>query len=295
MAVRNLAITGGTKCIRAHREWTPSDFGNYDIRARNIRVEVNFVWWGTMKIVWLLLVPLIAVSCSAQELSLGDVARATRAQQAQSPTKAKVFSNEDSGPQEIKDGEDPLEVLNRAWRQFAHDTAHRCQQESSGNSGPGWKRSITMEVAAADRMRTVTQNGSFRTEWIMVGNSYYERESGSPWRKLTDPAQSKVADLAFDQGVLPGPASTASFNPSDVVSLGNQTIGADSTVLYRYFIHLNDFDRTFDFWIGKRDSLPRRVDMHAESRSSISAPEVWRNSTTCAYGVEIKIDPPISQ
>jgi len=248
-----------------------------------------------MKIVWLLLVSLLAPLSSAQEPSLGDVARATRAQQSQSPKNAKVFSNEDSDPQEIKDGEAPLDVLNRAWLQFAQNTAHRCQRESSGNSGPGWKRSITMEVAAPDLMRTVTQNGSARSEWIMVGNAYYEREGGSPWRKLTDPGQSKLADMVFSQGVLPGPASTASFKPGDLVSLGSQTIGADPTVLYRYSIHLADFDRTFDFWIGKRDSLPRRVDMHTESRSSVGVPEVWRESTTCAYGVEIKIDPPIFQ
>ena len=245
--------------------------------------------------VWLTLALWLAPFSPAQEPSLADVARATRAQQSQSTKNAKVFSNEDNDPQEIKDGEDPLDVLNRAWRQFAHDTSHRCQQESSGNSGPGWKKSITMEVAAADRMRTVIQNGSARSEWIMVGNAYYEREGGTPWRRLTDPGQSKLADIVFSQGALPGPASTASFKPSDLVSLGSQTIGADPTVLYRYSIHLSDLDRTFDFWVGKRDTLPRRVDMHTESRSSVSASESWRESTTCFYGVEIKIDPPISQ
>jgi hypothetical protein len=247
-----------------------------------------------MKIVWLLFVPLLAPLSPAQEPSLADVARATRAQQVQSAKKPKVFSNEDNNPQEIKDGEDPLGVLNRASHLFAHDTAHRCQQESSGNSGPGWKRSVTMEVAAPDRMRTITLNGSARSEWIMVGNAYYEREGAGAWRRLTDPQQSKLADLVFTAGVLPGPESIANLKSTDLVSLGNQTIGADPTVLYRYSIHLSDFDRTFDFWIGKRDSLPRRVDMRTDSRSSISAPEVWRESTTCTYGVEIKIEPPIS-
>ncbi|HXJ89735.1 MAG TPA: hypothetical protein VMS18_23170 [Candidatus Binatia bacterium] len=249
-----------------------------------------------MKILFsLLLVLVLAPFTLAQEPSLGDVARATRAQQSQSPKNAKVFSNEDSDPQEIKDGEDPFDVLNRAWHLFAHDTAHRCQQESSGNSGPGWKKSNTMEVAAPDRMRTIYQEGSTRSEWIMVGNAHYEREGSGPWRKLTDPGQSKLADIVFSQGVLPGPESLSQFKPGELKSLGKQVIGADQTVLYRYSIHLSDFDRTFDFWIGTHDSLPRRVDMHTESRTSISAPEVWRESTTCVYGIEIKIEPPMSQ
>jgi hypothetical protein len=101
----------------------------------------------------------ISSTAFAQETSLGDVARASRARQASSRKEAQVFSNEERTPQSIKDGEDPLEVFTRARDGFLHDAPHRCEEEGSGNSGPGWQRSETYEVAAADRMRLVTQDG----------------------------------------------------------------------------------------------------------------------------------------
>jgi hypothetical protein len=99
-----------------------------------------------MRLVLSLLTALTLSSIAiSQDASLGDVARATRAQQVKSPHAAKVFSNEDRGPQEIKDGEDPLEVYKRAGFALLHDASHRCLDESSGNSGPGWKKSYTFE------------------------------------------------------------------------------------------------------------------------------------------------------
>src|SRR5206468_7404977 len=116
----------------------------------------------------------------SQEPSLGDVARASRAKQGQSPKRAKVFTNEDSNPQGITDGEDPLAVYVRARLAFLHDTAHRCQEESSGNSGPGWKKSATYEVAATDRMRVLAQDGSAQVEYLQVGSDYYSKNDSTP-------------------------------------------------------------------------------------------------------------------
>jgi hypothetical protein len=76
-------------------------------------------------------------------------------------------------------------------------------------------------------------------------------------------------------------------------SLGDQSAGGMATVLYRYTSHFSDFDRTVDYWIGKQDSLPRRIEMRTETRSWGTAPTVWMESITCSYGVEIKIDPPM--
>jgi hypothetical protein len=141
-------------------------------RVRNrMRIRLLVIW---------LTVPLIAPAFS-QEPSLGDVARASRAQQAQTPKPAKVFSNEDSNPQAIKDGDDPFAVFQRASLGFQHDTAHRCQEQSSGNSGPGWKKSATYEVAAADRMRLVALEGHLSTRRLeIVGRSVRRRNGHSP-------------------------------------------------------------------------------------------------------------------
>src|SRR5258708_8328913 len=117
----------------------------------------------------LVLLCLTALPAFAQDPSLGDVARASRDHHAQSPKAGKVFNNEDSNPQAIKDGEDPLAVFQRARLGFIHDTGHRCQEESSGNSGPGWKKSATYEVEATDRMRLVSRDGSAQVEWLLAG------------------------------------------------------------------------------------------------------------------------------
>jgi hypothetical protein len=244
--------------------------------------------------VWLALA-LISPAFS-QEPSLGDIARASRAKQAHEPKAAKVFSNEDNNPQAIKDGEEPLAVFQRASLGFQHDTAHRCQEQSAGNSGPGWRKSATYEVAATDRMRFVTldgssQNGSARGEWLLVGNAYYLKQDGGPWRKLTDPRE-----IALGQ-MIPGASIPQElrfgFQPGDLKSLGDQVVGGAPAVLYRYTVHTYDLDRTVDYWIGKQDSLPHRIEMRTESRSGGTRPSVWTESITCSYGVEIKIEPPI--
>ena len=246
--------------------------------------------YATLLLFFLMAVP-FSLAQEPAPPALGDVARATRAHQSQATRKAKMFSNEDSEPQSIKDGEDAIDVLNRARQLFARDTAHRCQQDSSGNSGPGWKKDLTLEVAATDRMRTIIQEGSDRVEWLMVGDQYYLRQSNGSWQKVIGPQQVAVAKMAFSSGVIPQELQFA-FQAGELRSLGDQRIGAAPAVLYRYTVHLSDFERTIDFWIGKQDSLPRRIDMRTQSRSRGSAAEVWHESTTCSYGVDIKIEPP---
>ena len=141
----------------------------------------------------------------AQEPSVGDVARASRAHQAQSPKPAKVVSNEDEDPLPIKDGEDPLDVFTRVRTSFLHDTSHNCQQESSNNSGPGSHRNITMEVGATDRMRLVVQDGSDHEEWLLVGDTYYQKVGGAPWRKLTSPQETAMGRITFPAALIPQP------------------------------------------------------------------------------------------
>ena len=227
-----------------------------------------------------------------QEPTLGDVARASRAQQAKSPKPALVYSNEDQGPQPIKDDEDPLAVFQRATDLFVRDTGHVCSEQSSGNSGPGWKKSATYEVAAADRMRLVVQDGSAHGESIQIGDSYYAKTEGSSWRKLTTSQEIEQGRITFPGALIPQELRFG-FQAGDLKSLGRQGIAGVPTVLYQYKTHSNDFDRTVSYWLGEQDSLPYQIEMRTEERSSGSAPLVWQESISCSYNTPIKIEPPI--
>jgi len=238
-----------------------------------------------------ILISLLPVAQS-QDQSLGDVARATRARQATSPHAAKVFSNEDSGPQEIKDGDDPLEVYKRAGRALLHDTMHRCVQESTGNSGPGWKKSSIFEVGAADRMRMMAQDGSSRMEWLLVGDAYYLKDNLAPWRKLSQPEEIALAQRVFPGTGIPQELQFR-FEDGELKRVADQSLGGIPTVLYKYVARLADFDRTISLWIGKNNSLPYRTEMRTETRDSLTAPASWQEAITCTYGVEISILAPL--
>ena len=227
-----------------------------------------------------------------QEPSLGDVARASRARQARLPKATQVFSNDDSAPQAIQDGDDPLAVFSRARDGFLHDTSHRCQQESSGNSGPGWKKSATYEVAAADRMRLVSQDGQNGGEFIFAGGAYYRRQDGASWQKLSDPQQVRLGQMTFPAALIPQELQFA-FQPGELKYRGDEQVEGIPTVLYQFTAHNFEMDRTVDLWIGKQDGLPRRIDMRTETRYQGISPVIWSESTTCHYGVEIKIEPPL--
>ncbi len=228
----------------------------------------------------------------AQDQSLGNVARATRAREAKSPHAAKVFSNEDSGPQEIKDTDDPFDVYKRAGKSLLHDTMHRCVEESAGNSGPGWKKSSTFEVAAGDRMRMIAQEGSSRMEWLLVGDTYYRKDDAGSWRKL-----SLAEEIALAQRVFPGAGIPQElqfrFEDGELKRAGDQSIGGVPMVLYEYVAHGSDFDRRINLWIGRQNSLPYRMEMRTETRDSLMAPTKWQESVSCTYGVEISIVAPL--
>ena len=242
---------------------------------------------------WAVLLGLtIAGSALAQEPSLGDVARASRAQQAKSPKPALVFNNEDQGPQPIKDGEDPLAVFQRARESFVHDTLHRCYEQSSGNSGPGWKKSATYEVAATDRMRLAAQDGADHRESLLIGDAYYMKPEGGPWHKLTSPEEIAGARLTFPGALIPQELQFG-FQTGDLKSLGKQSVGGVPTIQYQYSVHSTDFDRTTSYWMGEQDSLPYRIEMKTEERSWGSAPVVWQESISCTYNTPITIEPPM--
>ncbi|HLZ43694.1 MAG TPA: hypothetical protein VKQ11_22190 [Candidatus Sulfotelmatobacter sp.] len=239
----------------------------------------------------LLLVLALAPSAYSQEPSLGDVARSSRTHRSTSPPPAKVFSNEESGPSEIKDGEAPLDVFTRAALGLLHDASHRCQAESSGNSGPGWRKANTVEVVGSDRTHFVMQDGSDRWEWIVVGGDYYLKLSGSSWQKMSA-AEATASGRNPVPGVLLPQEMEFRFEPGELKLVRNEVVAGVPVVFYRYTTHSSDFDRSVNYWIGKQDSLPRRIDMRTETRSWGIAPIVWQESISCTYGIEIKIEPP---
>ncbi len=75
-----------------------------------------------------------ASACIAQDQSLGDVARESRAR-AQSAKPAKVL-NDDGDRPAITASDDPTTVINKAVAAMLHDTSHRCQKVITG-SAPG--------------------------------------------------------------------------------------------------------------------------------------------------------------
>ncbi len=228
----------------------------------------------------------------AQEPSLGDVARAKRTQQSKTAHATRVFSNEDSGPSEIKDGEDPIAVYNRAALGLLHDTGHRCQQDSVGNSGPGSRRMSIFEVAAADRMHMIEQEGSARREWLQVADAYYLKDNGASWRKLARPEEISLAQSVFPAAGIPQEMQYR-FEPGELKLIGDQAVGGLPAVRYQFVTHSKDFDRTVSLWIGKKDSLPYRIEMRTESGDTTTAPTVWQESISCSYGVDVNFAAPV--
>lgn len=203
----------------------------------------------------------------AQEPTLGDVARASRARHASAPKPAKVFSNEGSNPQAIKDGEDPLEVFTRARTSFLHDTSHRCQEESFNNSGPGSHRITTTEVASADRMRVAFQDGSDRGERLLVGNTYYQNAGGS-WRKLTSPQEVNQGRITFPAALIPQELQFG-FQPGDLKPRGDQVVEGVRTVLYRFVTHTYEMDRTVNCGSERRTACPTGSICERKQKSGI--------------------------
>jgi hypothetical protein len=129
----------------------------------------------------------LAQDSPPQDRPLGDVARETRAQTAQTKP-AKTLVSEGSEPHPVSASDDPLEVETKAAAALAHDTSHRCEMQSSGNSGPrpGWSRDVVIEAAGADRAHVIGEftNPKRREETIYIGGEVYQKIDNGPWEKI---------------------------------------------------------------------------------------------------------------
>jgi len=227
--------------------------------------------------------------CFAQDQPLGDVARETRAQTSQRPKATKVLSNEDTNAQAITASDDPLEVVTKAASTLLRDNSHRCRKVAFGNSGPGWNDVTVTEVAGIDRIRIIGEQpypNHTQVETILIGNDGFRRTGNGPWGKL-----STAEATFFGRATLVLPDQLKfGYKTGDLKLVGPQVVDGSPTFLYQATYHDIETDRTIEIWIGSNDSLPRKTEMFTRSSRMKTS---WQETTSCTYGVNITIEPPI--
>lgn len=242
-----------------------------------------------------LLVLLVNIAGSAQDSSIGDVARAARAQRSQAPHANKVVTDDDIGPQvgPLSETDNPDDVVNKAALAFQHDTLHTCRNELSSNSGIGYYTEAVREVAGPDRFHLVinrTHVEPAHSEMIVIDDDIYSRNGTGPWVKGS-------GGRALPAPLLPE-ALWNHYSGGEVRLVGRNMIGAGVIVfVYETKYHpggVSNRDRTIEFWIGIKDGLLRRVEMvTSEATASFIAPTVDRDVITCTYGPIPEIKPPM--
>jgi hypothetical protein len=229
--------------------------------------------------------------CSAQDQPLGDVARETRAQTSQHPKATKVVTNDETNAQAITAGDDPLEVVTKAATALLRDASHRCRKVASGDSGPrpGWNDVTVTEVAGVDRIRITYQQPyppHTQVEEILIGNDGYRRTGNGRWEKLS---AVEANFFGRDTLVLPDQLKFG-YKSGDLKLIGPQVVDGSPTFLYRATPHDIETDRTINIWIGSNDSLPRKTEMFTRS---LRIKTSWQEATSCTYGANITIEPPM--
>ena len=236
---------------------------------------------------------LAAALVSAQDQSIGDVARQSRAEKSQAPHAAKVVTDEDIGPKvgPIADSDDPDDVVNKAAQSFAADMSHVCRHEVSNNSGRGSSAETIIELAGPDRAHLINnQQGlsNSHSEMIVIGQDLYSRTGNAPWVKTTSSATVPLNHV---------PESLVGhYSGGEVKLVGRNTLGGSVVFVYETKYHpggVSNRDRTISFWVGIKDGLLRRVEMvTSETTASFIAPTIDRDVTTCTYSVP-EIKPPM--
>jgi hypothetical protein len=240
----------------------------------------------------------ILVSCavglaqdqSVQDRPLGDVARETRAQTAQTAKPARTLVSEGSNPTPVSAGDDPVDVVTRAAAALVHASSLRCEMRSSGNSGPrpGWSRVEIIETEGADRVHTVGEltNPHRREETIYIGGEVYGKLDNGPWEKTDALKGTHVNGGAM---ALPDELKFG-YKKGDLNLTGVQFINGSPTLHYQDKVRDIAIDRTIEIWIGSNDNLPRRTAMVTHD---LQMKTDWQETTDCTYGLSITIEPPL--
>jgi hypothetical protein len=240
-------------------------------------MKIHTITVPAMMLLW-------ATLCTAQDQSLGDVARESRAR-AQGTKPAKVLNEDESEARPVAASDDPAAVIDKAVAAMAHDTSHRCRKVISGTAeGPSLSR--TIEIAAADRYRVTAEQGSRPlADLIVIGNDVYSKEGGGQWKK---PSEQERTGFHLDlSNLVP---EELKYSGVDLKLVGPASINGVSAFQYQTTLRNSDVDRTTNLWIGAGDSLPRRIEMVTRYLKQ----NVTRNETTdCTYGTSITIEPPM--
>jgi hypothetical protein len=237
----------------------------------------------------------LAAVSAAQDVPLGDVARAARAEKSQAPHTSKVLTNENFGPhlEPVHENQDPAEVVNKSRAAALADTAHTCRREVTGNSGPGTSAEIVTEIAG-DRAHMVINRaggpGAERDELIWIGDDAYYRKDDGPWQK-------NVSAGTFPTQTSGLPADMEMRYSGETFKLvRRETIDGSPTFLYETRFHppgVTADDRTIDIWIGANDHLPRKVQMRDVATAPNPPGIIDLETTTWSYGPVPEIKPPM--
>jgi hypothetical protein len=229
--------------------------------------------------------------CSAQDRPLGDVARETRAQVAQSPKPSKTLTIDESGAA-ISATDDPLDVVTKAAAAMLRDTSPlRCHQLGSGSSHPGLIQEMTTEFVGNDRIHLIGVQGNQSIETILIGKDAYRKIGNAAWAKIDRMEFSMFGLSAFK---LPDQLKFG-YKPGDLRLIGPEMIGGVPTLHYQSKVHDITLDRTIDIWVGVNDGLPRKTEMSDEmTPNGRPQPKTsWDETTDCTYGIDIKIEAPM--
>lgn len=249
-----------------------------------------------------------ATVSSAQDTSLGDVARKARAEKAESPRASKVVTNEDFGPhlEPIRENEDPADAANKARAALAADTAHTCREEITSNSGPGSATESVREVSGPDHLHLVIDRrggpgpGPGHSESIVIGNDLYYRDGTGPWQKVEE------AKLPTPIGGTGGPEAIWKTYTSGLPAqspwgtnlsfVRREAINGSPTFLYEEKFHPGGVSirtQTDDIWVGANDHLPRKAETVMVENAPGTAPIIQRDTMTCSYEPVPEIKPPM--
>lgn len=193
--------------------------------------------------------------------------------------------------------DDPSSVVRDAEAKFVRDYNHRCQMESSNNSGPGWHDHQVYEVAAADRYKITTENQIAsevkKGEIVVIQDEAYQRLGDGAWQKM-DP---RWMGYLKKMGGPPMPISSAigyRIDPGSVRFAGNDTVDGETTLRYEMNADNHvDMTKRILYWVGVHDGLLHKTEERVETKSWGSAPTTSHSVMSCTFGEKLKIDAPI--
>ena len=244
-------------------------------------------------VIAILLIP--PIFSSAQDKSIGDVAREAHAEKSEARHAKKIVTDDDLGPNRgpVTETDDPVTVVREAWRAFLADAWHTCRMEETNDSGTGSIIQSLIEVQGRDRLHMVInrQGGPQpgRLEIIFVGKDIYNRNASGHWEKYTT-TTGALRRSPFD-------------NLLEIVDDGRlklvrrETIDGSPSFVYENKYHpggVSMRDTTVDIWIGANNHrIHKAQTLNSETLSLNTAPLVNRDTTTCSYGSMPQIEPPI--